>query len=75
MANAIGTSMKKIKELYDYRQKQRSTERLNAYRASTMVQSLARTLVTTLSPSRDAADSSVTIARDELDLDDEVLHY
>jgi len=34
-----------------------------------------RVLVTTLSPSRDAADSSVTIARDKLDLDDEVLHY
>ena len=38
MANAIGTSMKKIKELYDYRQRQRSTERfLNAYRASTII--------------------------------------
>jgi hypothetical protein len=33
MANAIGTSVKKMKEVYDYRQKQRSTERfLNAYR-------------------------------------------
>ena len=38
MANAIGTSMKKIKEVYDYRQRQRSTERfLNAYRASTII--------------------------------------